>query len=55
MDDGMRGRVALVNAASKGIGRGIAEALAAAGVNLVISARDEEALRRTAEEIAAQH
>ncbi len=55
MDDGMRGRVALVNAASKGIGRGIAEALAAAGVDLVISARDEEALRRTAEEIATQH
>lgn len=55
MDYGLRGRVALVNAASKGIGRGIAEALAAEGVNLVLSARTEETLRSTAEEIAARH
>jgi 3-oxoacyl-[acyl-carrier protein] reductase len=55
MDLGLRGRVALVNAASKGIGRGIAEALAAEGVDLVVSARDGEMLTRTAQEIASAH
>jgi 3-oxoacyl-[acyl-carrier protein] reductase len=55
MDYGLRGRVALVNAASKGIGRGIAAALAAEGVGLVLSARDGAALARTADEIAAAH
>ncbi len=55
MEYGLRGRAALVNAASKGIGRGIAEALAAEGVNLVISARDATELERTAGEIAAAH
>ena len=55
MDYGLRGRVALVNAASKGIGRAIAEALAAEGVRLVISARNGEVLGRTAAEIAAAH
>ena len=39
MDLGIRGKRALVTAASKGLGRGCAEALAAAGVNLVINAR----------------
>lgn len=51
MDYGLRGRVALVNGASKGIGRGIAESLAAEGVRLVISSRDGDALARTASEI----
>src|SRR5947208_13231590 len=55
MDYGLRGRVAVVNAASKGIGRAIAEGLAAEGVRLVISARNGEALARTAAEIAAAH
>jgi 3-oxoacyl-[acyl-carrier protein] reductase len=55
MDYGLRGRVALVNAASKGIGRAIAEALAAEGVQLVLSARNGALLERTATEIAAAH
>jgi 3-oxoacyl-[acyl-carrier protein] reductase len=55
MDYGLRGRVALVNAASKGIGRAIAEALAAEGVQLVLSARNGDLLERTAAEIAAAH
>jgi 3-oxoacyl-[acyl-carrier protein] reductase len=55
MDYGLRGRVALVNAASKGIGRAIAEALAAEGVQLVLSARNGDLLERTATEIAAAH
>jgi 3-oxoacyl-[acyl-carrier protein] reductase len=55
MDYGLRGRVALVNAASKGIGRAIAEALAGEDVQLVLSARNGDLLERTATEIAAAH
>src|SRR5579864_8956509 len=55
MEYGLRGRVALVNAASKGIGRGIAEALAAEGVGLVLSARDGARLEQTAAQIASAH
>ncbi len=48
MDLGITGKRALVTAASKGLGRGCAEALAAAGVDLVINARGAEALEATA-------
>lgn len=51
MDLGIRGKVALVAASSRGLGRAIAEELAAEGVNLVVCARGEDALRKTAEEI----
>jgi 3-oxoacyl-[acyl-carrier protein] reductase len=53
MDMGIAGRTALVCAASKGLGRGCAEALAAEGVNLVIAARTVETLEATAEAIRA--
>jgi 3-oxoacyl-[acyl-carrier protein] reductase len=52
MDLGIEGRVALVTASSKGLGRAAATALAAEGAKVVISARGEEALRKTAAEIA---
>lgn len=55
MDLGIRGRRALVTGASKGLGRGTAEALAAAGVELVINARGAPALEAAAEEIRAAH
>lgn len=55
MDLGIRGKRGLVSAASKGLGRGCAEALAAAGVDLVICARGAEALQQTAAEITARH
>jgi 3-oxoacyl-[acyl-carrier protein] reductase len=55
MDYQLRGRVALVNAASRGIGRGIAEALAAQGARLVISSRDQAAITQTAREISLAH
>ncbi len=55
MDLGIRGRRALVCAASKGLGRGCAEALAAAGADLVINARGAEALEATAAAIRAAH
>ncbi|MGH8692500.1 MAG: SDR family NAD(P)-dependent oxidoreductase, partial [Burkholderiales bacterium] len=51
MDLGIRGRSALVCAASKGLGKGCAMALAREGVNLVITARGEEALAATAVEL----
>ncbi len=51
MDLGLRGKVALVSASSKGLGRAIAEELAAEGTNLVMCARGEDALRHTAESI----
>jgi 3-oxoacyl-[acyl-carrier protein] reductase len=51
MDLGIKGKTALVCGASKGLGRGCAEALAADGVNLVLVARSAEALEKTADEI----
>jgi 3-oxoacyl-[acyl-carrier protein] reductase len=53
MDFGLKGKTALVCAASKGLGRGCAEALAGEGVALVITARGREALEQTAAEIRA--
>jgi 3-oxoacyl-[acyl-carrier protein] reductase len=55
MELGIRGKWAIVCASSKGLGRGCAEALAAAGVNLVMNARTEGPLIEAAEAIAAQH
>ncbi|QGZ61000.1 SDR family oxidoreductase [Paraburkholderia acidisoli] len=51
MDMGIAGRSALVCAASKGLGRGCAEALAAEGVNVTIVARTAQTLEETAEAI----
>ncbi len=53
MDLGLNGRRALVTAASKGLGRGCAAALAAEGAEVFISARGAEQLERTAGEIGA--
>jgi len=53
MDLGIKGRTALVCASSQGLGRGCAEALAAAGARVIVNGRDEARLRRTADEIAA--
>ena len=55
MDLGIKGKRAIVCAASKGLGRGCAMALAEAGVDLVINARGNEALEATAAEIRAAH
>jgi 3-oxoacyl-[acyl-carrier protein] reductase len=51
MDLGIRGRKAIVCAASKGLGRACAFSLAREGVELVITARGREALEATAAEI----
>ncbi|AKC71779.1 SDR family oxidoreductase [Pandoraea oxalativorans] len=53
MDLGIKGRTALVCGASKGLGRACAQALAEAGVNVVIVARTADALNATAADIRA--
>jgi len=53
MDLGLKGRRALVMGASKGLGRSIADALAAEGVSIAISGRSQESLDRVAAELKA--
>jgi 3-oxoacyl-[acyl-carrier protein] reductase len=55
MDLGIRGRTALVCAASRGLGKGCAAALAREGVSLVLVARGREALEATAAELRSGH
>ena len=50
---GIEGKWALVCAASKGLGKGCAQALVQEGVNVVITARGEETLQATAAELMA--
>ena len=52
MDLGIAGKWALVCGASKGLGRGCAEALAAEGVNVLLVARGADVLAVTAAAIA---
>ncbi len=54
MNLGIAGKKAIVCAASKGLGRGCAMALAGEGVAVVITARGAEALHRTADEIRGE-
>ncbi len=51
MNLGIEGKWALVCAASKGLGKGCAQALVREGVNVVITARGAETLASTAEEL----
>jgi 3-oxoacyl-[acyl-carrier protein] reductase len=53
MDLGIRGRSALVCAASRGLGKACATSLAREGVDVVVTARGREALEAAAEEIRA--
>ncbi len=55
MDLGISGKRALVCASSKGLGLGCAEALAAAGVDVVMNARGAEALEASAKAIRDAH
>jgi 3-oxoacyl-[acyl-carrier protein] reductase len=54
MDLGIKGRTAIVCAASSGLGRACAKALASEGVNVVINARTAETLEDAAAEIRAR-
>lgn len=49
----LRGQVALITGATRGIGLAIARALAAEGCNLVLTGRDEAALKRVSRELAS--
>ncbi len=53
MDLGLQGKVALVAAASRGLGRAVAEELAAEGCKLVICARGEETLQEICTSLVA--
>ena len=52
MDLGLKDKVALVAAASRGLGRAVAEELAAEGASLVLCARDATTLAETTASIA---
>ena len=54
MDLGIKGRKAIVNGASAGLGKGCALALAREGVDVVLSARGEERLAAAADEIRTE-
>ncbi|MGC3936638.1 SDR family oxidoreductase [Roseobacter sp. EG26] len=55
MDLGIKGKRAVICASSKGLGFGCAQALAAAGCDLVMNARGQEALEAAAEKIRSEH
>jgi len=55
MDLGIRGRKAIVCASSKGLGKACADALAAAGVDLVVNARNAAELEKVAAGIRSAH
>jgi NAD(P)-dependent dehydrogenase (short-subunit alcohol dehydrogenase family) len=54
MDINLKGKSVLITGASKGIGRVIAEFMAAEGCNLHLAARDEGAMRELAERLASE-
>ena len=49
MSDRLAGKIALITGAGRGIGRAIAESLAAEGAELILTARTESQLQETAE------
>jgi 3-oxoacyl-[acyl-carrier protein] reductase len=51
MDFGLKHKVALVSAASRGLGKAVAHALAQEGCRLTICARDANALNKTADDL----
>jgi 3-oxoacyl-[acyl-carrier protein] reductase len=55
MDFQLKGKIALVAAASKGLGRAVADELAAEGASLVLCARGDEALQQTRAALEAAH
>ncbi len=55
MDLGIKGKIALVTASSKGIGRAIAEGLAKEGCKLAICSRNKDELIPTANEIGKKY
>ncbi len=54
MDLGISGKIALVAAASRGLGKAVAMRLAREGAKVAICSRTEESIKATAEDIASQ-
>ena len=54
MDLGIRDKIAIVAASSRGLGKAVAMGLAEEGVNLTICARGKDQLKKTAEEIRSK-
>ncbi len=48
MELGLKGKIALVTGSSRGIGAGVAQALAAEGCDVMLNGRDDKALREVA-------
>ena len=55
MDDKLKGKVAIVTGASRGIGKALASTCASLGIDLTIAARQEGPLKETADEIAEKY
>ena len=55
MDLGLKGRVAMVTGASRGIGRAIAFAFAVEGAALALCSRKEKEIKKTAKEISSRY
>jgi NAD(P)-dependent dehydrogenase (short-subunit alcohol dehydrogenase family) len=55
MNIDLKGKFVLITGASKGIGRVVADTLAAEGCHLHLAARDEAAMRQTADRLTRQH
>ena len=55
MSSELKGKVAIVTGASRGIGKALACTAASLGINLTIAARQEGPLKETADEIAQQY
>lgn len=53
MDLGLSGKIGIVAAASKGLGKAVAQRLSQEGMRVAICARDESTLRATAQEISS--
>src|SRR5262249_61768422 len=54
MDLGLKGKIAMVGGASKGLGYAVARAMAAEGASLCIASRDEGAIKNAADAIARE-
>lgn len=54
MELGLKGKIALVQGGSQGLGRAVAEALCKEGARVVLASRNENQLKKTANEIGAE-
>ena len=55
MSTDLKGKVAILTGASRGIGKALAATAASLGINLALAARGEEALKETADEIKQKY